>query len=140
MNTETQRHRVFFLWSHQSLCLCVSVFYFVPSYIRSRGTTTQTGSPLCSDRRSAHEYGPPHSCAPIPADAPTRSFSVASGRLATIGDACQSKKAERPRMELIRISIYPPEDALLSCGRGREDGLGLRGQSDGAASLLVRSI
>ena len=33
MNTETQRHRVFYyLLSHQSLCLCVSVFYFVPSY------------------------------------------------------------------------------------------------------------
>ena len=32
MNTETQRHRViYYLWSHQSLCLCVSVFYFVPA-------------------------------------------------------------------------------------------------------------
>ena len=29
-NTETQRHRVFYsLRSHQSLCLCVSVFHFV---------------------------------------------------------------------------------------------------------------
>ena len=34
MNTETQRQRVFYyLWSFQTLCLCVSVFYFVAKLI-----------------------------------------------------------------------------------------------------------
>ena len=29
---DTKTQSFYYLWSHQSLCLCVSVFYFVPFF------------------------------------------------------------------------------------------------------------